>query len=142
MISAELTACSRRFGPIELIIKSGTLLIPSGPSHDPDRKHLYVVCTDACDAGNHLIVPISGYANHLCDGTCILEPGDHEFVTKRSYAFYRKARIESATTLDNGLDMQVFIPKADMAPDIFGRILEGICASPQTARKLKRYFGC
>ena len=28
------------------IYRAGTLLVPSGPSHDPDRKHLHVVCND------------------------------------------------------------------------------------------------
>ncbi|ACM27542.1 conserved hypothetical protein [Rhizobium rhizogenes K84] len=125
-----------------MVIKSGTLLIPSGPSHDPDRKHLFVVCTDPCAAGNQLIVPISGYSNSLCDGTCILEIGEHEFLTKRSYAFYRQSRIESVMTLDNGLNTGVFIPKANMEHAVFVRIVGGICASPQTSRKIKKYAGC
>ncbi|UXT64145.1 hypothetical protein FY133_00570 [Agrobacterium tumefaciens] len=125
-----------------MVLKSGTLLIPSGPSHDPDRKHLFVVCTDACDEEKQLIVPVSGYSNNLCDGTCILEIGEHEFITKRSYAFYRNARIESAATLDNGLNQKVFVPKADVDPAVFKRIIDGICTSPQTARRIKKYAGC
>jgi len=88
------------------------------------------------------LIPISGYSNNLCDGTCILEIGEHEFLTKRSYAFYRQARIELATTLDNGLASANFVFKGDMSAEAFERIVHGICMSPQTARKIKKYFGC
>jgi len=54
------------------VIKRGTILIPSGPSHDAGRKHLFVICSDACDEGKMVLVPISTWINNLCDGTCIL----------------------------------------------------------------------
>lgn len=47
------------------VLKKGTLLIPSGPTHDPDKKHLFVVCTDACAEGRHLLVPINSWTNDL-----------------------------------------------------------------------------
>lgn len=45
------------------VLKKGTLLIPSGPTHDPDKKHLFVVCTDVCAEGRHLLVPINSWTN-------------------------------------------------------------------------------
>jgi hypothetical protein len=85
--------------------------MPSGTYHDPDRKHLFIVCTNRCSLGKHLIVSITGWTNDLCDGTTKLSPGPgmHRFVTKESYIFYRKARIEDAAVLSKGVDDGVFV---------------------------------
>lgn len=122
--------------------RAGTLLIPSGPSHDLSRRHLYVVCTDPCENGDQLIVSVTTWTNNLCDGTCILQAHEHEWLTHQSYVFYRKARIEAARTLDNGVAQGIFEPRGEMNRQTFLRICNGICRSSQTPRKIKRYFGC
>jgi hypothetical protein len=58
----------------------GAILIPSGPSHDVTKKHLFAICSDPDKDGNCLIVPVSTWTNDLCDGTCILERHDHSFI--------------------------------------------------------------
>lgn len=125
-----------------MIARAGTLLIPSGPDNDPGRRHLHVVCTDPDAAKTQLIVSITSWTNNLCDGTCILQPHEHPWLRHQSYVFYRKARIELATTLENGLRLGIFEQLADMNGQTFLRIRNGVCASPQTPRKIKRYFGC
>jgi hypothetical protein len=124
------------------VLKKGTLLIPSGPTHDQDKKHLFVVCTDACAEGRHLLVPINSWTNDLCDSTCRLAAGVHDFVNRPSYVFYRKATIEPATALVRGVNESVFFPRDPMDGQTFLRILSGICQSPQTPRKIKLYKGC
>jgi hypothetical protein len=122
--------------------KCHTMLMPSGTYHDSDRKHLFIVCTDACDKGNHIIVSITGWTNDLCDGTTKLAPGSHRFINKDSYVFYRKARIESSITLSRGVDQGKFILH-DMIDDrLLAQIMIGLCSSKQTPRKVKRYAGC
>lgn len=125
-----------------MVTKAGTLLIASGPTHNPGLRHLHVVCTDPCKDGFQLIVSITSWTNNLCDGTCILQANDHDWLTHQSWVMYRAARLEAASTLDNGLQQGTFIPKAAMADEVFDRILYGICASPHTKRKIKQYFGC
>jgi hypothetical protein len=124
--------------------KCHTMLMPSGTYHDPDRKHLYIVCTDVCSNGNHLIVSVTGWTNDLCDATTRICPADkiHDFITKDSYIFYRKSKIEAASALSNGVDQGIFILRDPISEDFRLKILEGICASKQTPQKVKNYAGC
>lgn len=125
-----------------MVAKAGTLLIPSGPANDPARRHLHVVCTDPCKNGNQVIVSITTWTNDLCDGTCIMQAHEHEWLTHQSYILYRKARIEAAATLENGVRLGIFEQQAPMNGQTFLRIKNGICRSIQTPRKVKLYCGC
>lgn len=124
------------------IYRAGTMLIPSGPTHDPNRLHLHVVCNDTDADGNNLIVSISTYSNNLCDATCILEEHEHEWLRHQSYVFYRRARIVSAQALERGVDDHLMEPQADMNMQVFLKVKNGICRSPQTPKKIKTYIGC
>ena len=125
-----------------MVSRAGTLLIPSGPTNNTGLKHLHIVCTDPCVRGYQMLVSVTTWTNHLCDGTCILEADDHDWLTHQSWVMYRKTRLEEATTLDNGVDLGIFIPKQMMQNEVFDRVVAGICLSPQTPRKMKNYFGC
>jgi hypothetical protein len=116
--------------------------MPSGTVYDPHKKHLFIVCTDVCGEGKHLIVSITGWANHLCDGTTRLAPGCHRFVNKDSYVFYRKARVETGAALTAGVDNGKFILDVPMSSTIVAAIMKGICDSIQTPRKVKIYANC
>jgi hypothetical protein len=116
--------------------------MPSGTYDDPDRKHLFVVCTDECDEGNHILVSITGWTNHLCDATTRLGKGDHPYLYKDSYIFYRKARIESSATILAGIESGAF-DEHDPMPDTWvKKIMDGICKSIHTPRKVKKYANC
>lgn len=125
-----------------MVAQAGTLLIPSGPANNADRKHLHIVCTDPCARGLQLVVSITTWTNSLCDSTCILDVGDHDFIRHQSWIMYRKARLEEAVTLDNGVEQGIFIPRQPMRGEVFDRVAAGICASQHTPRKIKHYFGC
>lgn len=122
--------------------KKGTVLIPSGPSHDPNRKHLHVICTDPDDHGCQLIVSICTKINDLCDPACTLQAHEHDFLTRESYVLYRKATIVEQSALANGVAASIFVPREDMNGQTFLRISKGICASIHTPRRIKKYFGC
>lgn len=119
------------------------LLMPSGTGHDPGRKHLFIVVTDACAEGKHLLASITSWTNDLCDGTTRLDPGCHPFVYKDSYILYRKAVIEAAAVLSTGVDAGIFTQhKTPIDAAIIARIMTGICQSIFTPRKVKRYANC
>ncbi|NKL34519.1 hypothetical protein G9X64_04385 [Rhizobium sophorae] len=85
---------------------------------------------------------ITTWTNNLCDDACILDVGDHEFIRHQSWIMYRKARLEEALTLDNGVQRGIFIPRQPMRPEVFDRVAVGICSSQHTPRKIKQYYGC
>lgn len=123
-------------------LKKGTVLIPSGTALDPQKYHLFVVCSDACEEGKHLLVPIATWINNFCDDTCRLIAGEHRFVKHPSYILYRKARIEAGADLVKGVEDKVLSPDDSMNGQTFLRIANGVCRSPQTPRKIKAYAGC
>ena len=122
--------------------KKGTILIPSGPTHDPGRKHLFVICTDPCAEGRQAIISISTMTNLLCDQTCILQAHEHAFLTTASFVFYRKARVELQRSLVLGVERGLFAPQEPMNGQSFLRVVRGLCQSPQTPPAVKVYLGC
>ena len=124
------------------VVKRGTILIPSGPSTDPDRRYLFIICSDPCSEGLTVIVPVTTWTGDLCDSTCRLGAHEHDYLRHASYAFYRKTRIESVETLKNGIRENVLRPHAPCNGQTFLRVKNGICISPHTPRKIKHYLKC
>ena len=91
-----------------LPLRRATLLVPSGPENDPDRKHLFILLTDPADAEAGvkavLMVSLSSIKAGLPhDPACLLYPGDHPFVKRNSFVVYQKARIEEAEKVLRGV---------------------------------------
>lgn len=120
--------------------KAGTLLIPSGTYHEPDKKHLFIVCNDPIATGDFFLTTVATWRNSLCDGTRILDAGCHPFIKRRSYVLYRSSRIELGSTLARGVDQGVFVPRDPFDEKLLDAVVEGILASPHTPRKLKSFF--
>ena len=121
--------------------KKGTLLVPSGPNANPDQNHLHIVCNDTCALGLNLLVPVSTYYDG-CDGTCELQLGDHEFIRHLSFVFYAKAKLFRAKQIDRGLEINFLVPQPDLIDDVFLKVEEGVCSSPDTPNQIRKYFGC
>ena len=69
-------------------------------------------------------------ANH--DKTCILAPGEHDFIQDPSYVVYNSCRVEPASKLINGVQQTIFADKGLLDEAVFTRILSGISVSPFT----------
>jgi hypothetical protein len=122
--------------------KRGTILIPSGPAHDPDRRHLFVVCSDPCALNLVAIVPIETYTNDLCDQTCTVDAHEHAFIRHKSYVLYRNARTIGCDEVSRGLQAGALTAHDDMNGQTFLRIKNGMCRSLSTPRKIKAYLNC
>lgn len=121
--------------------KKFTLLIPSGPAHDHERKHLFIILTNPCDQGKQLLVSISSYRDDdTCDETCILNPGDHEFIRRKSFVVYRRCQITETAALLRGLRDGKLVPREPMDADIFEDICEGLLSSIFTPKRFIDYF--
>lgn len=85
------------------------------------------------------MVNISSYYDGY-DDTCLLDVGDHPFICHLSYIFYAEAKIYKATSIQNGFDQGLVKPQADLADDVFARVVAGITVSPDTPQNVVRYF--
>ena len=118
-----------------------TLLIPSGTQIDPNKRHLFVILTDVCAEGQHLLVSLSRIREGVhFDPACVFEPGEHRFVRDRSFAAYRLARIEPAEKLIRHVEAWDFTPKDDMPVPLVDRMRAGIEASDFIARRVLMYY--
>lgn len=125
-----------------MVARKGTLLIPSGPSHNPELRHLHIVCTDPDTNGRVVLVSVTTLSNNLCDQTCVLQPYDHEWLRHPSYVLYRKARFEHAKDLDEGIRSGSLEVRSDINSAAFLRVFKGLCRSTATPRFIKRHLGC
>lgn len=123
-------------------VRRATLLIPSGTGNNPNQKHLFILLTDPLGEDREiLLVGVSSKrAGSYLDPTCILYPGDHQFLRHESYVNYRRARIESADKINTGVSRGLFIPKGTIDTGIFARICQGILDSRHTTGKMKRFY--
>lgn len=124
------------------VAAKGTLLIVSGPAHDPQRKHLHVVCNDPDAEGNVLLVGIASLTDAAQDTTCILQAHEHSFLRHASYVFYARAMVMSAASLIAGQATGVVVEREVLNAQTFLRIVNGICRSPRTRNDIRRYRGC
>lgn len=122
--------------------RGATVLIPSGPAHDPDRKHLHVVLTDPVAAtGEVLIVCVCSIPlSNLYDSSCTFFPGEHPFIVKDSYVDYHRCTLVSSASLEQKVANDEFIAKAPLDPKRFDDVLAGFADSPHVAPKFRRFF--
>lgn len=122
--------------------KRATVLIPSGPEHDPDRFHLFILLTDpVTEEKLVLIVSVSSVKPGIWhDPTCILETGEHRFITRKSWVDYRTARIEPASKLNTGVHKGIFVAQGTIDPDVFQRICRGLFDSRSCKPKFRDFY--
>jgi hypothetical protein len=121
--------------------KGCRLLIPSGTAFNPDGQHLFVVLTNPCEGGLHLLASISSVKpNRSYDSTCVLQAGEHPFLDRQSYVFYAKVRQILHAGIIRCAKSGLYIPKENCAPAVLKKIGQGVTESPMTPRWAKEYF--
>lgn len=122
--------------------RRATLLIPSGPAHDPNRKHLQIVLTDPIAAtGEVLVVGVTSIPpSNLYDGSCTLFPGEHPFIVKHSFVAYKFGHVVSAATLEAKVAAGEFTAKPLLDEKRFADVIEGLKCSPHVTPKIRRFF--
>src|ERR1700733_13729600 len=113
--------------------------MPSGPSHDPLRLHLFVVLTDPSSRpGFVLIAPICSVVAATDDRTCIIGAGDHSSITHESFVDYSRCRCDvTAQDLERGVNKGVFVEREILQQAVFNRIVAGLSTSPRTKPYVK-----
>lgn len=125
-----------------LVVRRASLLIPSGPPHDREKRHLFVCLTDPHGPLSEVaIVSISSArSDGRHDQTCRLFPGDHQFIIRESFVDYRHARIIEAGKLNNGVQSGRFERRQPFDIGIFARICDGILKSRYTERRIADFY--
>lgn len=122
-------------------VRGDALLIPSGPPHDPDRRHLFVVATDACADADHLLIGISTIRPGIYhDPACVLAAGSHPFITAPSYVEYRYARRDSARHIGNCVDRGLFVLREPLEAGALRLICDGVEVTAHISRGLRSYY--
>ena len=126
-------------------IRRATLLIPSGPAHDPDRKHLHIVLNDpfpdATMATKVLVVSVTSIpASNKYDPSCSLFPGEHPFVVHNSYVAYNRLDLVDPGLLESKVAAKVFVAKPLLDEKFFAYVVQGLKDSPYTSPRFLRYF--
>ena len=102
--------------------------------------HLWIVLSDPnLDNDRIVIVDITTWRDRaifLNDASCIVEAGEHPFVKKKSYVFYREARITSQSDMEKCIAVGLMTPQEDCRPELLERVLVGASQSPQTPIKI------
>jgi len=86
----------------------------------------------------HILVNVSSIdpdSSH--DGTCVLAPGDHDFITTPSYVTYQFAIQRHKNFIDRQVKLQVYTPRKEASNELTSRICEGIKKSKFTPRAIK-----
>lgn len=124
------------------VVKRATLLIPSGPPSDPNKKHLFICLTDPAGVAKEtLMVSVSTLHDGFpADETCRLFDGDHPFIKHKSFVDYRNARIIAAEKLVKGVNQGLFIAMDTLESSVFARVCYGLTESPLTAPKFIEFY--
>ncbi len=126
--------------------RRAALLVPSGPTHDPEQKHLFILLNDPAqvlayeDKYSLLVGVTTIHADIPHDPACELHPGDHPFIRHRSCVFYAQARIEISQKLIDGVKRGIFMPQGMLAEDIFARVCHGLTLSRFTTPKVLAFY--
>jgi len=123
-------------------VKRDTLSIPSGPSADPLRPHLFIILTDRAADNSYLLVPISSVKNDglYYDHTTILPLGCHSSISRESFVRYGEMHLYKHDTLVNNVASGKYTPKERFAESIFQQICAGIERSESSRPKMIAYF--
>jgi hypothetical protein len=113
-----------------------TLLIPTDPG-----KHLYIVMTNKCGDACHLLLSVSSIKpNKHHDPTCEFEGGEHEFIKKRSFVYYRKPLRSQASSIIQLVAKRWYLTRNDLDEVHFARVCDGVTRSEFSRPWAVAYF--
>ncbi len=104
------------------------MLTPGDTFVNDDRaggpSHLWIVITRPTKEREVVIVNVTSWRS-LADPTCVLQPGDHQFVRRKSYIEYRRAKRVSVDEIRVLLNSGGCVEYDTASPSLLERILDG-----------------
>lgn len=112
-----------------------------------DSMHLYVVLNDPASFsdygyGSYLYIAAVNFttlhSNAHHDPACIVNAGEHPFVTRDSYVRYRDAKFERVDKLKLRVESGEWPLKEPVSAELLTRLRQGLQASKFAAREYKK----
>lgn len=116
-------------------MQPGDTFLGGGEIHGADHLRL-VLNNPAAHEATALLVNLSTLRPDA-ETTCILRPGEHEFITRDSYVRYRSARAAKTADLEKLIKAGRLKLHRPASRDLFEKVRAGARASPQLAAELK-----
>ena len=71
------------------------------------------------------------------DPACVIRAGEHPFIKRDSYVYYREPRIESVAHVQNMVDSASWMSQAPCSAELLERIRAGLLNSTRVPRHIK-----
>lgn len=95
-------------------------------------EHLWFIVSDPAFDGEHVVIAnFTGFKSWQ-DPTCIVDVGDHPFITKKTCVYYAKSKIVTSADLETQLSCGSIILGEPLSPDLLKKIRDGAAASRRT----------
>lgn len=105
-----------------------------------DVPHLFFVLNDPCKDGLCLLVMVSSIKDgRPYEEACVLDVGDHDFITHPSYIVYRIASQTRAAHIGNMVDKGYYKSDIDARSELLERVFQGLLASDEISGSMLRY---
>lgn len=91
----------------------------------PTTEHLWMIVTNTSHpSGKVVIVNFTGWRDYHCQ-CCVVMPGDHPFVVKKTSVYYDDARVVSVANLTAAMAGPAIKHHTPLSPELLTRILTG-----------------
>jgi hypothetical protein len=103
-----------------------TILIPSGPPDDPNRKHLHIVVARKSGPPIQiLMVSVCSMVANYQDPATTFVGGEHPFIGHPSYTRYSVARVDHEADIQRGIDDGQFELHAACSQEMLDNVIGG-----------------
>lgn len=110
------------------------------PLPENGKRHLRIVITEANERNEFLTIPVDTLRNRTQDTSCVIEPGEHDFIKVRSFANYYYAKVLNFAQVFNGIKKGLLVRKEDVSDELLKKIQEGAKNTLHLNSELKAWF--
>jgi len=107
---------------------------------DYGPEHLWVVCSNHTAENAVVIFNFTGYRDG-CDEACIILPGEHAFVTKKTHVAYSRGQLLPLRLLTVMKAKDAYRSHQSCTETLLRRIMQGALDSEQTPQHLQALVG-
>ncbi len=103
------------------------------------RPHVWTIISDSELNGDKLVI-LNFTTDDDIDPTCVIEPGEHPFISRTTYVNYRDAKIAEAEQLAQAVRARHIMFKDDLSEDLLQKIRAGAAESQYLQNKIRRFL--